>query len=280
MTPLGYKSVDFVDPQYQGMRYGLLDQTPVLSRTPSNPTVGDYLTEFQDRNRAWRESLKFPEFTPNSGRLDLGETTDPAADPILGQPRRPVLNIMPQDTDGESAPGDPPGAPVGDVDGALDLGSKWGALGMMIPFIPGLGLLGSLMGNAQSAANAGAMAANSFGIGKDALDFSIWSGLLNDITFGHAGSSIADQLGALGHEIGYSPDGDFFDFDDSRDPNTGFTMADLDAMSKAASAAEVAKAFDPLGQYYDPFGDAAGYGGDHDESASQEMGADDYGDYE
>ena len=224
---------------WQGMSYGLLDETPVLSRTPSNPTIGDYLTEFQDRNRAWRESFKFPEFTPNSGRLDLGETTDPAADPILGQPRRPVLTTMPQDTDHESAPSDTPGAPVGDVDGALDLGSKWGALGMMIPFVPGLGLLGSLMGNAQSAANAGAMAGNSFGIGKDALDFSIWSGLLNDITFGHAGSSIADQLGALGHEIGYSPDGDFFDFDDSRNPNTGFTDADMAQMESDANAAAI-----------------------------------------
>ena len=266
---------------WQGMSYGLLDETPTLTRTPSNPTIGDYLAEFQDRNRAWRESLKFPSFTPNSGRLHLEESIDPAADPILGQPRRPVLNTMPLDGDGET-PGDPPGGLVGNIDGPLDLGAKYGLMGFMAP-IPGLGLLGSAIGNAQSAANAGAIAGNSFGIGKDALDFSILSGVLNDISFGRLGNSIADQLGALGHEIGYSPDGDFFDLDDApdaKDPDSGFTMADLDAMSKAASVAEVAKAFDPLGQYYDPFGDQAGYGGDYDETDDQEMGADDYGDYE
>ena len=206
----------------------------------------------------------------------MEESIDPAADPILGQPRRPVLNTMPLDGDGET-PGDTPGGLVGNIDGPLDLGAKYGLMGFMAP-IPGLGLLGSAIGNAQSAANAGAIAGNSFGIGKDALDFSILSGVLNDISFGRLGNSIADQLGALGHEIGYSPDGDFFDLDDSVNPATGFTDIDMAQMESDANAAAIG-AMNTLAGAYDEavkneMDDDLGPGGYDDVFGDDTMGFD------
>ena len=155
MTPLGDRAVDpFGNPTWEGMQYGLLDQTPVLTRQPTNPTIADYLTEFQDRNRAWRESFKTPEYTPWSGRPQVEEeeeVVDPAADPILGQWRKPPVDFQDESQDSFNPP------PIKGIDQAMAvrnaLVSPLGIAGQLaVPFAGGLfGSLANMSANDEVA---------------------------------------------------------------------------------------------------------------------------------
>ena len=283
MTPLGYKSVDFVDPQYQGMRYGLLDQTPVLSRTPSNPTVGDYLTEFQDRNRAWRESFKFPEFTPNSGRLDpVEEVEEPEDDPILGPVvRKPVLPVEFDENVEHTMPAMERTA-ANNWGYASDL--ERGLLGLSLPFGTGWGL--------GAANNWEAMQMDRTGWGKqfspsffDVLTGGIFAGPgYKQSVLNIENRNIAGRPGFMGkspfmdytHSYGGYNDVDPYAPDTSTP--TGKAMADIAAMQ------ELAVTFDPaygVDIAFDvPSGNEEGYGGGMTESDPGEMGDDAFGAYE
>ena len=231
---------------WQGMSYGLLDETPVLSRTPSNPTIGDYLTEFQDRNRAWRESLKFPEFTPNSsGRLDPEEEVeDPEDDPILG----PVVRKRnPHHHDGDSQVPDQLG-PYGHADGSLDLIGPAAGVGSFLGFLGGLpaggGLLGGIVGANMEKANAQARAMRSFGIpgsfsATKALD-AYRAGMFGP----PGGRSTVGQFEDLAMEMANAPDGGMFSDEDAKDPTAAFTMADLEAMQNDAGRTRFEQSFD------------------------------------
>ena len=149
--------------------------------------------------------------------------------PVIRTPRFPVMQ-------GDSGGGSVPVDPIelkGDRHGSLDLGRKYGTIGLLSG-IPFAGLLGSAIGNAQSAANAKAMGEWSTGVTPD---MSPASGVANNLPFGLLGTSIADQLGNFMFEMGSTPDGDLFAFEDS--DTTAMTPADLDQMISDANVAAI-----------------------------------------
>mgnify|MGYP003136421982 CR=1 FL=1 len=155
----------------------------------------------------------------------------PTVEPVqpVVQPTNPYrLPSSVQQQAQDSAGGQPPGvgAPAqftGDPDGSLTLGRTYGLIGAALP-VPGAALFGAAIGNAQSAANANALAQRSFGINPG---LGIGSSLLNDATpFGLLGTSLSDQISALGYEMGSTPDGDMFAFEDTMQTNPFGDIAD------------------------------------------------------
>ena len=289
MTPLGHRAVDpFGNPTWEGMQYGLLDQTPVLTRQPTNPTIADYLTEFQDRNRAWRESFKAPEYTPWSGRPQVEEeeeVVDPAADPILGRWRKPPVDF--QDERQDDFNPDP-----------LTAANNWG----WSPPIGAGGILGApggfVMGGLQALGN---MTAADMAMGNWAANTGLTPSLLDHLTQGSFDKSglydktvelmnnwnIAGRAGLLGdpnsilgqakimdytHKYG-GPEVDPYAPDVTTE--TGKAVADIAWAQKMAADLAYLEDMTP-GDGVGP----GGFGGDHVEAAAGEMAADDYGDYE
>ncbi len=268
---------------WQGMSYGLLDETPTLTRTPTNPTVGDYLNQFQDLNRTWRESLKLPEFTPNSGRLNVEEEVieEPAADPILGPVvRKPLVEATPNSDDHMPDP----------VDRGPE--NNWGYLGPLgragMFALPGGGILGTL--NDHEALNMGRTGwSTQFSPSLfDVATFGLFAGPGYDQAILNAENrNIAGRPGLIGKSpfMDYTHSYGGYNDVDPYDPWDGVNYADPGSVAAAQAVEDIAAAQanavalsygNPMDDvYYDAFGDEAGIGGDHDESAPGEM-ADDY----
>ena len=270
---------------WQGMSYGLLDETPTLTRTPSNPTVGDYLTEFQDLNRTWRESLKFPEFTPNSGRLDPEEEVEePEDDPILG----PVVRrrILPTPHEGDSQ-----WEPMGPLD--RNPANNWGwanplERGILAGMLPGGS--GHLVGSGNQWE---AMQMGRTGWGKqhspsflDVATFGIFdsSGLYDKAVENMENWNIAGRGGFMGsspvmdYTHQYGPN--FMDDVKAYNPWAGVDMSDPESKATAeavdniaqAQANAVAASYGNNLDMFDPnTGDSIGMGGGYTESAAGEM---------
>ena len=200
----------------------------------------------------------------------------PVVEPVqpVVQPTNPyrLPSSVQQQQAQDSAGGQPPGAGApaqltGDPDGSLTLGRTYGLSGAALP-VPGASLFGAAIGNAQSAANANALAQRSFGINPG---LGIGSSLLNDATpFGLLGTSLSDQISALGYEMGSTPDGGMFTFEDSRpsfnqqmEDYYGINIPGVDPFGYGEDVGGGMKAFftDDIGDIdpasNDPFGDIA-----------------------
>ena len=275
---------------WQGMSYGLLDETPTLTRTPSNPTIGDYLAEFQDRNRAWRESLKFPEFTPNSGRLDpVEEVEEPEDDPILGPVVRKRILPVEFDENVEHPMPEMERTAANNWGYASDL--ERGLLGMALPFGSGYGI--------GAANNWEAMQMDRTGWGKqfspglfDVLTGGIFAGPgYKQSVLNMENRNIAGRR-ARGPGVAKFP---FYDYthqygpgfmDDVKeyDPWDGVTYVDPSSVAAAQAVEDIAAAQEaaalasrdaitiPDTLFMSGDGDFGGYGGRHDEEAPGEMG--------
>ena len=222
-----------------GMPAGVLDQTPQINQPNLSPSIGDYLSMFQQQNNQWRQSFK-PQFNQPYMPVARDNTI---VDPILNN--QPVYRYNPwrqDDSGGDSGvPGEGPQGPaVGSINGSLSNASTLGNIGL------GLGIFGAPLGLAAAmgaiganadVANANAMAANSFGAQPNEL--SVLSAIAHAISpFGMFGQDAAGQLSALGAEMSSTPDGTMSGDEDSGvgTPSPGSPGAEAGAMTAANDA--------------------------------------------
>jgi len=138
-----------------GMPAGVLDQTPQINQPNLSPSIGDYLSSFQDQNKAWRES-----FSPKVNAPYRPAARDNTiVDPIVNDevPKSAYWPRSDSDSDGGSnTPPDPYSGslPFGDplADFSLDitandmnsLGRHAAQSALTSMGVPGLGLISTL----------------------------------------------------------------------------------------------------------------------------------------
>jgi hypothetical protein len=230
---------------WYGMRPSVLDETPNV--TPASPSIGDYLSMFQTRNKEWRESIKPAYNQPYRVAVDeavvdpiLNQTASPAPafsawqdngdrDATFGvDPQSPSIDLNDLTSPFSGAPGAVKTA-FGSLNNARNLGLAGSALGLY--GLPGMGLIGAGIGANMDTNLGNAMAARSFGVPDD---ISALSAFGNAISFGLLGNSVADQLSNLGYEASSQPDGTFGGIRDAdEDPYGAYTAADMDVFDRA-----------------------------------------------
>jgi len=237
---------------WYGMPYGVLDETP--TPTPgygfSAPSVGDYLSMFQSRNRAWRESMKPAYNTPYLPTVQVDEAV---ADAILNpNGSRNLLSAWERQPngggDGPTGTDSEPSSPS--VDGPASPDSIANTVDNMTTAATGLGIVGGIPGlGLATTIGANVVGANAMdkAFGKAyglPANFDALSAIGHDMSFGAFGHDLGTQNAAQTPGIADSAFGTGDDHSDS--PGGVDPTAGVDPAAAAAGVADAA------------FGDPAG----------------------
>lgn len=180
---------------WYGMRPSVLDETPNV--TPASPSIGDYLSMFQTRNKEWRESIKPVYNQPYRVAVD-GSIADPIVNAV---PVAPANQNWLDDGGGDDGSfdnnptgnpglsGNPTGLPS--VDGfpndpfSMSPQTKSGALNT----------LGGLLGGPFGGLAAQGIGGEVLGVPSEVTGYGIGGGLLGGALFGLPGAAIGNYLG-------------------------------------------------------------------------------------
>lgn len=227
-----------------GMAPSVLDETPQISQVSSNlsPSIGDYLSMFQEQNHQWRQSIQ-PSFNmpyiPVSGDGAVTDSILNDNNPTIFSPWARNGRWRNEDEYGDSS-SDDGGAPAGTPAPSMGMAHGLGIMGTVAGLglgAPGLGTVAGALGAISDVSVANDQAQASFGVPSN--EISLLSAIADAISFGAFDQDAAGQLSNLGAEMSSTPDGEISGDDDSGagTPSPGSPGAEAGAMTEANDAA-------------------------------------------